>query len=308
LNYSEYLMNLCGQKSTAGDNKYSRYAWYNGKIVNREDGAPSVASASFHLGTSVFEGMMAYWNGDHYNILRSETHLTRFRRGAERMGLGFSWSNDEMLTGINDLLSQEPRGTQYLRPIAYRRVPELWITGSAGSPVDVSIFSVRTEAHRDIDAPMRCQLSPVERISSRSIPGQIKVSGSYVNSFYARKTAEMSGFDDGVMFDREGRLAEASAANVFAIVGDRLLTPPPNPDVFPGITRQVILELALANGIDAKETDLRRNDLAAIDGAFLCSTLMEIRGLSLLGERSLPTVELPAFKAVVDAFRSLTHQ
>jgi branched-chain amino acid aminotransferase len=68
------------------------------------------------------------------------------------------------------------------------------------------------------------------------------------------------------------------------------------------------LELALANGIDAKETDLRRNDLAAIDGAFLCSTLMEIRGLSLLGERSLPTVELPAFKAVVDAFRSLTHQ
>jgi branched-chain amino acid aminotransferase len=286
----------------------STYSWCNGQIKAREEGAPSVASISFHLGTGVFDGMMAYWNRDHYYIHRGEDHLVRFRHGAARMGLMVPWSVEEMLAGITQLLELEPKGTQYIRPIAFRGGPELWVTGSEGRPVDVSIFTVRTESHRDIDAPIACEISPVERISSRSIPGQVKVSGSYVNSFFARMTAEKSGFDDGIMFDREGHLAEASAANVFLIAGDRLLTPRLKPDVFPGITRLVLLELARRDGVDVCEAELTRDDLAGMDGALLCSTLMEIRAVSRLGERSLSTQELPAFKRLVSAFRALTHQ
>jgi branched-chain amino acid aminotransferase len=286
----------------------STYSWYNGNINEREEGAPSIASISFHLGTGVFDGMMAYWNRDHYYIHRAEEHLVRFRNGALRMGLSLAWSVEEMLAGIHDLLKLEPIGTQYVRPIAYRRAPELWVTGGEGRPVDVSIFTVRTEAHRNIDDLIRCHISPVERISSRSIPGQIKVSGAYVNSFFARRTAEMVGFDDAIMFDREGRLAEASAANVFIISNGRLLTPSLNPDVFPGITRQTLLDLARAEGFDVQETELWEDDLPAVEGAFLCSTLMEIRGLSHLDHRKLATAELPVYKALVSAFRSITHQ
>jgi branched-chain amino acid aminotransferase len=286
----------------------STYSWCNGEIREREKGAPSVASISFHLGTGVFDGMMAYWNRDHYYIHRAEEHLVRFRRGAACMGLVFSWSVEEMLAGITELLKLEPNGTQYIRPIAFRGGPELWVTGSEGRPVDVTIFTVRTEGHRDIDAPMSCEVSTIERISSRSIPGQIKVSGAYVNSFFARKTAEKSGFDDGLMFDREGYLTEASAANVFLIAGDQLLTPKLKPDVFPGITRLVLLELARKSGIETREAELRREDLAGVDGLFLCSTLMEIRAVSKLGDRALPTTELAAYKALVSDFRTLTHQ
>jgi branched-chain amino acid aminotransferase len=286
----------------------SAHCWHNGQIVDREKGAPSLASISFHLGTGVFDGIMAYWNRDHYFMLRAEDHLVRFRHGAACMGLVFSWSIDELLAGIAELLKHEPEGTQYIRPIAFRGGPELWITGSEGRPVDVSIFTVRTETHRDLDAPISCELSSVERISSRSIPRQIKVSGAYVNSFLTRKTAEKSGADDGLMFDREGHLTEASAANVFLISGDQLITPRLKPDVFPGITRQVVLEIARGIGLDAHESELRREDLAAIDGAFVCSTLMEIRAISKLGERPLPTIERPQYKNVVTAFRTITHQ
>jgi branched-chain amino acid aminotransferase len=195
----------------------SRFAWHNGEIKEREEGAPSLASISFHLGTGVFDGMMAYWNRDHYYIHRAEEHLHRLRHGASCMGLAYPWSVEDLLAGIKRLLELEPKGTQYVRPIAFRGAPELWVTGSAGRGVDVSIFTVRTEAQRDIDEPISCEVSSVERISSRSIPGQIKVSGAYVNSFFARATAEKSGFTDGLMFDREGHLAEASAANVFMI-------------------------------------------------------------------------------------------
>jgi branched-chain amino acid aminotransferase len=286
----------------------STFSWCNGQIKEREQGAPSIASISFHLGTGVFDGMMAYWNRDHFYLHRAEEHLVRFRRGAACMGLDFSWSAEELLAGINELLRLEPKGTQYIRPIAFRGAPELWVTGSEGRPVDVSIFTVRTDTHRDLNEPISCEVSPVERISSRSIPGQIKVSGAYVNSFFARRTAEKSGFDDGLMFDREGHLTEASAANVFVIDGDALITPRLKPDVFPGITRKVLLELARANGIEAREAQLRREDLADIDGAFLCSTLMEIRGLSRLGGRPLATTELPIYKTLVSAFRTMTHQ
>jgi branched-chain amino acid aminotransferase len=286
----------------------SAHCWHNGEIKDREKGAPSLASISFHLGTGVFDGIMAYWNRDHYYMHRAEEHLVRFRRGAACMGLVFPWSTEELLAGILELLKHEPNGTQYIRPIAFRGGPELWVTGSEGRPVDVSIFTVRTEKHRDLDDPIRCELSSVERISSRSIPPQIKVSGAYVNSFHARKTAEKSGADDGLMFDREGHLTEASAANVFLIMGDRLITPRLKPDVFPGITRQVVLEIARDKGMDACESELRREDLSGIDGAFVCSTLMEIRAISRLGERPLPTVELPLYKTIVTAFRSLTRQ
>jgi branched-chain amino acid aminotransferase len=251
---------------------------------------------------------MAYWNRDHYYLHRAEEHLSRFRRGAACMGLVFDWSVDELLAGIVELLKHEPSGTQYVRPIAFRGAPELWVTGSEGRPVDVTIFTVRTEEHRDLDRPIQCQLSPVERISSRSIPGQIKVSGAYVNSFFARRTAEKLGFDDGLMFDREGHLTEASTANVFLIIGGRLITPRLKPDVFPGITRQVVLELAARCDIEAQEAELRLADLAGIDGAFICSTLMEIRAVSTIGQCHLPTIELPVFRSLVSAFRNLTHQ
>jgi branched-chain amino acid aminotransferase len=286
----------------------SSYSWHNGEIKDLEGGAPSVASASFHLGTGVFDGMMAYWNRDHYHIFRAEQHLIRFRQGAARMGLIVPWSVEEMLAGINDLLKLEPRGSQYIRPIAYKGGPELWVTGGQGRPTDVSIFTVRTDSYRDLDDPISCEISSVERISSRSVPAQTKASGVYVNSFLARRTAEISGFDDGIMLDRQGHLAEASAANVFVIAGERLLTPRINPDVFPGITRQVFLELACSKGIDVREDEIGVDSLGGIDGGFLCSTLMEIRGLSRLGDRPLPTAELPIYRVLVDAFRALTHQ
>ena len=284
----------------------STHAWFNGHLCPREDCAPSIASINLHLGTSVFDGLMAYWNRDHYYLHRAEEHLHRFIKGAARMSLGFSWTAEQMVDGIHLLLKAEPQCTQYIRPIAFRRAPELWVTGSLGKPVDVAIFTVK--ATRDIRDAMTAHISPIERISSRAIPQHTKVSGAYVNSFYARRTAEASGFQDGIMLDREGRITEASAANFFAICNGRLETPPLDPDVFPGITREVVLEIARHLDIEYAEVDLRATDVAAFDGAFLCSTLMEIKPLSCIGTHALRTTESELFNAILDQFRSITHQ
>lgn len=283
--------------------RISTNAWFNGDITPRETGAPSIASINLHIGTSVFDGIMAYLNDDHYHVLRAEAHLHRFREGAARMGLEIPWTVAELARGILDLLETEPKGTQYIRPIAYRRAPDLWLTGSERQPVDVSIFTVKVD--RQIDMRMSCHISTVERISSRAIPRQIKVSGAYVNSYNVRRTAELAGFNDGIMLDTEGRLAEASAANVFVLVGDQLITPPLNPDVFPGITRQVVLEIATGAGIEVSQADLLPSDLGRVTGAFLCSTLMEIRPISLLDATPLDTQQHPVYRYILQSFRDI---
>ncbi len=267
-----------------------------------------MASISFHLGTGVFDGIMAYWNDDHYYVHRGEEHFARLKAGAARMGLDFRYSVEDLMRGVLDLLEREPRDTYYIRPIVYRRGPELLLTGSEGLPVDLSIFAVKAGHARDLDTTLRCHISPVQRISSLAIPGQTKVSGSYVNSVYTRRVAEQSGYLDGIMLDREGRIAEASAANVFFLEKDRLVTPKLREDVFPGITRKVVMELSDRIGIGVAERDLYEADLASFDGAFLCSTYMEIRAISTLGTCELDTSGSAVYRTIVSAFRATTHQ
>ena len=286
--------------------RVSSYAWWNGQIVPREQSAPSVASISFHMGTGVFDGLMAYCNDTRFYLHRAEEHIVRFKAGAAAMGMPLAWSVGDMLAGMMDLLAREGAETQYIRPIAFRGAPELWLTGAEGRPVDVCIFTV--PVMRDVDGPIRCHLSPVERVTSLAMPVGNKVCGTYVNSFMARKTAEQQGYDDGIMLDRRGHVAEASAANVFFIRDGCLFTPLLTPDVFPGITRRVVLEICEKLGRGVEQRDIRPADLKSLEGAFLCSTLMELRPVSVLGSELLGTIHHPVFKEVLDAFRAITHQ
>jgi branched-chain amino acid aminotransferase len=286
----------------------SQHSWFNGRIGPREQGCPSVASISFHLGTGVFDGLMAYWNEDHYYIHRGREHFARLIAGAARMGLNLDYTVEDLQSAVLDLLEHEPRDTYYIRPIVYRQAPELLLTGSEGRPVDVSIFAVRAGHVRDVEQPVTCHVSPVQRISSLAFPGQTKVSGSYVNSVHARRVAEKSGYLDGIMLDAKGRIAEASAANIFFLSPDGLVTPKLNADIFPGITRQVVMELSQKIGVSLVEQDLYEEDLAGFDGAFLCSTYMEIRAISVLGTRPLDTTRSEAYRTLLQAFRDTTHR
>lgn len=281
-------------------------AWLNGRLVRREETAPSISSISLHMGTGVFDGLMAYWNEDHFYLHQSREHLERFKLGAARMGLEFPWSPAELHEGIRELLATEPRQTHYVRPIAYRRGPELWIKSAAGTPADVCIFALPMA--RDVDEPIDCHISPVERASSVAMPVATKVCGTYVNTFLARMAAQAEGYADGLMLDRSGRITEASAANVFFIDDSGLMTPHLGLDVFPGVTRRLVLQIAASLGMPSRERNITVDMLPRIHGAFLCSTLSELRPIGHLGSRFLGTSEAALFREIRDAFRSITHE
>jgi branched-chain amino acid aminotransferase len=278
--------------------------WLNGHLRPSAVAGPSIGSISLHIGTGVFDGIMAYWNRDHYYLHRVQEHLERLRAGAEAMSLELRWSTAELQQAIVSLLSQEPPADYYIRPIAHRRDAELTITGADRNPADLCIFGVPVA--RDCDAALDCCLSGVQRVSSLAMPTRYKVSGMYVNSYLCRREAEVRGFHDGIMLDRAGHIAEASAANIFFCAAGSLVTPELTPEILDGITRQVVLELAAEFGIPVVERAIAPDELNTFEAAFLCSTLMEIRSIGRIEGIGFASAH-PGFLRIREGFRQLTH-
>jgi branched-chain amino acid aminotransferase len=283
----------------------SELAWIDGALAPREQGAPSLASSTFHMGTGVFDGIMAYWNDDHFHLHRVVEHLVRFKTGAARMDLPFAWETDELEAAIHALLDTLPRRTHYIRPIAFRGAPEIMLVASRDLPVSACIFAVEVE--RDVVDPMRGTIVPVERVSSRAIPVSWKVCGTYANSFLAQRMAFERGADVGVLLDGAGRLAEASTSNLFLIEGEALVTPSIDADVFPGITRRSVLEIAERIGVEAAERPVDPEELARCEGAFLASTMLELRPFSAVDELRFATADHPLYRRIRDEFDAATH-
>jgi branched-chain amino acid aminotransferase len=283
----------------------SELAWVDGALVPREQGAPSLASSTFHMGTGVFDGIMAYWNEDHFHLHRAHEHLVRFKKGAARMDLPFPWSPEQLEEGIRALLDTCPRRTHYIRPIAFRGAPEIMLVASRELAVSACIFAVEVE--RDVSDPMRGTIVPIERVSSRAIPVSWKVCGTYANSFLAQRKAFERGADVGVLLDGEGRLAEASTSNLFLIQDDALVTPSIEADVFPGITRRSVLEIARELGATAAERPVDPTELARCEGAFLASTMLELRPFSAIDDARFATAEHPLFRSIRAQFDAATH-
>ena len=283
----------------------SELAWVDGELVPREQGAPSLASSTFHMGTGVFDGLMAYWNGDHFHLHRATEHLVLFKTGAARMDLPFAWDVAELEAGIRALLDSCPRRTHYIRPIAFRGAPEIMLVASRDLPVSACIFAVEVE--RDVPDPMRGAIVPVERVSSRAIPVAWKVCGTYANSFLAQRMAFARGADVGVLLDAGGRLAEASTSNLFLIRDGVLVTPSIHADVFPGITRRSVLEIAERIGVDAVERRVEPDELGHCEGAFLASTMLELRPFSAIDDVRFATAEHPLYRRIRVEFDAATH-
>jgi branched-chain amino acid aminotransferase len=283
----------------------SEHAWFNGTIVATAKADPSIASNTLHLGISVFEGIMAYWNRDHWYIHRRDEHLRRFVGGAGRMDLVTPWGVDDLSAGIDELLETLPKRTHYLRPIAYRTAAEVFFQVAEDSS-SICVFAV--PVGRDAEGGQSLQLSARQRVHHRAIPATWKVSGAYANSYLAEREARADGFDTALMLDVHGRIAEASTSNILFLSHGELVTPRLDGDVFPGITRALLLELAAGCGLTVAERDVRPAELAGFEAALISGTLSEVRPVDRIGDHVYDSAAHPGARRLLDAFRSETHQ
>jgi branched-chain amino acid aminotransferase len=277
------------------------WAWFNGRLVATADVAPSIASPSLHLGIGVFDGLMAYWRDGHYRCPMLREHLHRFCESCTTVGLAHPWAEDALVDAIRLLLARVSPGDHYIRPFAYRHGPRVFLTSTAERAADVVVFGMRADTGRTRE--LACTFSSVPRVSGLAIPVHCKMSGAYANSYLARRAAEASGHDDGLMLDAAGHVTEASAANVFFVAGDRICTPRITPDVFPGLTRQLVFEFAAALRVGVEERSITPADVRSFDAAFLTATLMEIQPVTRISDIRLKSVANRICQAVTAAYR-----
>ncbi|MFD0394385.1 aminotransferase class IV [Streptomyces nogalater] len=266
----------------------AQVAYHDGEFVPLERALLPVTTQALQYGTGVFEGIRAYaQDGGGLAVFRPHAHYRRLLRSSRLLRIEVGRSVEELCDLTAELLRRI--GTtedSYIRPLAYKRAllpgqkPGVSLSGVSDA---LSVNAFRMGSYTD-PAGIRCAISSWRRPASDALPVRAKVTGGYVNNALAADEARAAGYDDAILLNSRGQVAEASTSNVFAVIGGRLVTPPVTADLLEGITRDTVVTLAadlLQTPTDFR--DLGRDELAAADEVFLTGTGTEIVPVTELG-------------------------
>ena len=247
--------------------------YLNGKMVNPEDAKISIFDRGFLYGDSVYETLRVY-QGTPFAF---NAHIERLFASGQRVGFTLPWTQEHVRSVVLDTLDAAGFQEAYLRIIATRGSGTLGLDPTLAIDPQLIVMALPLPTlPEDLYRRGRsAYLVTVPRNLKDAIDPQAKT-GNYMNSVLALREARSQGADEAIMLDHEGRIAEASSANVFAYIGGEWLTPPLSVGILSGITRKTLLELSRKHGIEARECELWPGDLKRATEIFLCSSVREL--------------------------------
>lgn len=267
-------------------------AYYNNDTIIYQNGTFAKAaevkidlySQTMHYGLGVFEGIRSYRteNGE-TSIFKAVEHFERLEKSAQALNLPYSWTVDELIEASYAVLEKNNLQDAYLRPLIY-------------CPANMS-FNLNAESYITIEAwemapflgdkLLRIMTSSFQRPNPKGFKIEAKACGHYVNSILASQEAKANGFDEALLLDINGFVAEGPGANVF-IEKDGILITAPAGNILPGITRATIFELCDDLGIPYEERYFTTEEMKNADSAFYCGTAAEVIGVHSLDEKVFP--------------------
>ncbi len=268
----------------------TKYAFFEGQIVPIEQAKISVMTQALNYGTACFGGVRGYWNHDREQlfVFRIFDHFERFLNSTKLLLMQLPYSQDELVQITLDLLRREGwRQDVYIRPLAYKA------DGSIGVRLHdlrdaLTIFALPFGRYIEREEGARVAFSTWRRVDDNAIPPRGKICGGYVNSALAKTEAMLNGFDEALVLNANGHLAEGSAENVFIVRDGVALTPPITDNVLEGITRRTILALLRREvGIEVIERPIDRTEVYVADEAFLCGTGVQIVAITEVDHRTI---------------------
>ena len=272
-----------------------RLLWLDGHLVPGETAVSSVLSHAMQRGSLVFDvGAMREGRGGAPVLFRPRDHIERFLRSAALVGLEIAADADALMAATVETARESGTTSAVVRWSAFVPSPEPDVVPRRSSRASVAIAVIASQdyAADGGSVPTRPAASRVaiardfRKAGPEVFPPQAKVAASYLGPMLAKRAALAEGYDEVVLLDRDGGVAEAPTANVFAVRGATLLTPPTD-RVLAGITRDSVLALAQADGIAARVAPLRPDELAGADEAFLTATSLPIQPIASIDGRAL---------------------
>ncbi|MDY6769942.1 MAG: branched-chain amino acid transaminase [Candidatus Nanohaloarchaea archaeon] len=252
--------------------------WMDGDQVAWEDAQVHVLTHALHYGSAVFEGIRAYDTGDGTAVFRLDAHLDRFFDSAGPYGIDIPYTRDEIEQAIYDLIQDNELDSCYIRPIAFYGYEELGVNPS-NCPVRVAIAVWPWGAYLGEDAienGVAVQVSSWRKYRADMIPTNAKTSGAYVNSMLATTEADRRGFEESIVLDADGYVAEGPGENLFLVRDGQLITPDLSSSILEGVTRKSVITIAEDLGYEVVERRVGRGELYTADELFFTGTAAEV--------------------------------
>jgi len=253
---------------------HDTYIYLDGDFVKATDAGIDLFGQSLHYGYGAFEGLRAYSTHHGTRIFKAEEHFARLQRSCEAINLPYPWDNQLLIEKSYALLETNNLRSAYIRPLVFSG-SNMHLTSAKDARIMIAAWEWGPYLGQNL---LRVCTSGVQRLHPKSFHIEAKVSGQYINAILASSEAIREGFDEALMLDHDGFLAQASSENLF-IEKDLKLYTPPLGNIFPGITRQTVIELCKGLHIDVVEKKLTVQDVHQADSAFLCGTAAEIIGI-----------------------------
>ncbi len=252
--------------------------WMNGDLVPWADAKVHVLTHALHYGSGVFEGIRCYDTARGPAVFRLDEHLRRLERSAKLYYMPVPYSHEELMRATKDVIRANGLTACYIRPLVFRGYGEMGVY-PLHAPVDAIIAVWPWGAYLGEGAAeqgIRAKVSSVRALDHSSLARAAKASGQYLNSILAKVEVANSGYDEAIMLNERGHVAEGSGENIFAVRRGRLVTPPTCDGILEGITRDSVMEIATSLGLDVSERTLTRSDLVLSDELFFTGTAAEI--------------------------------
>jgi branched-chain amino acid aminotransferase len=254
--------------------------WMNGEIIPWKDAKVHVLTHGLHYGSSIFEGERAYGG----KIFKSREHSIRLHKSADIMDMVIPYSLDELDAAKDEVVKLAGGGDQYVRPVAFRG-SEMMAVAAQNNKIHVAIATWAWPSMFDAETKMkgiRLDIAEYRRPDPMCAPVHAKAAGLYMICTISKHKAEKKGYADAMMLDWQGRVAECTGANIFFIKDGAIHTP--IADCFlNGLTRQTVIALAKAQGMDVIETRIMPEELTTFNECFIVGSAAEVTPVSEIG-------------------------
>jgi len=254
----------------------SKYVWFDGEYVLTEEAKVPITTHAIHYGTSIFEGLRAYWNEKNLYVFRLDEHVKRFRRSGQFYNISLNFSDKEITDAITGICKKNKiKESCYIRPFYFVGDYGINLHVTEKAPTNVAIFSF---LFGDLFNKNGISAGVVSwrKFSDKSTPTQAKMGGNYLNSIIATQEAKRNGVDEAILLDHNGNVSEAPGENIFIVRNEQLITPSLESSALEGITRDAVIKIARDLDIDVVEREIARSELVISDEMFLTGTAAEI--------------------------------
>jgi len=264
------------------------FIWMNGKFLPWKKATTHFLTHGLHYGSAVFEGIRCYDTAKAPAVFRLTDHLKRLYHSADVFGMKIPFREKELYHATIELIKKNNLKECYIRPIAYYGYGQMGLN-PIGASVDVGIAVWPWGAYLGEDGVkngIRMKISSWIRPPANMMPTNAKVSGNYVNSIIAKVESVEAGYDEAILLDANGNVAECTGENIF-IIKDNVLITPPTDNSLKGITRDSIMQIALDFDVKVEERLFSKDKLFAADEAFLTGTAAEITPIREVDDKAI---------------------